>query len=84
MDEFEERLIDQSKEDDDTRKVTLWLLEERPKAYLFSEGPPSAPGRKFWLPRSQITHVSRDASEPGVSPRCTVTVKEWLLEARGL
>lgn len=90
MDEYEERLIDQAEEDtfearQDSRKVVLWLLEERPKARLYSTLPPGEKdAKKIWIPRSQIVSQAKDPHKTGEIPRCIVDIKEWLLEKKGL
>jgi len=71
----------------ETTKVVLWRISSTEKAYLFSTTPTpvtGGEGRRIWLPRSQISHLSGDPHKPTEWQRCTITIPLWLAEKNDL
>ncbi len=66
-------------------KRTLWLIEERELARLYSKVPSSRnPGAddEIWIPRQVIKHQSKTPRKPW--PECIVEVEDWFAEKVGL
>ena len=67
---------------DDYRKVCLFLVNETEKAYCFINDLDNKV--KHWLPKSQISHVSKGPPDTNGIRFCQVTAKEWLLDKHHL
>ena len=65
--------------DNETRVTGLLLIEEREKAIKVRD----KQAKDYWLPRSEIT-VSKDPIREGQQFReISVTMPDWLAEAKG-
>ena len=72
-------------DDNDTVLVRVWIIKETPKAILISTLPANMPeARKIWLPRSQMTHISKDPAIEGEFRPANITLKAWLAEQHEL
>jgi len=70
------------------RQITLYQVATTDKAILFDTLSNSfsdrAKSKQFWIPRSVITHISRERADLGHWPRCIVTCEEWVLNKNGV
>jgi hypothetical protein len=68
----------------ETRTVKLWQVGITPGAIHFSTMPPGENGRKVWIPRSLIPHISREPELTNGWKPCIVEVEDWFLEKQNL
>lgn len=70
---------------DEYRRITLWQVASTDKAYLFATLPKSYPKhRTIWIPRSVISHISRNPTPANEWPQCIVDVADWFAEKQDL
>lgn len=67
-------------------KVRLWLLEELDKSIKFARTDPAAGAYGFlFLPRSQISHISKAKNPPEAKLwTCEVSIRAWLARKNNL
>lgn len=69
----------------ETIAIRVWQIGGTDAAYLVSSTPKNGrSGRKVWLPRSQIEHVTRQPEVVGEWQECSMTLPLWLAEKKGL
>lgn len=64
--------------DDESEITGLLLIEEREKAIMIEQK-----GTRMWIPRSQISHLSKMPMLPGDTFRSIrITIPDWICEEK--
>ena len=72
-------------DDGETTTVRVFIINETAKAILVSTLPVGDPNaRKIWIPKSQMTHISKDIHHEGEFRPANITLRSWLAEQHEL